>query len=182
MAGGTHIIRMRKRQEQMRFILDKFTEPVFDIGGFGEMAREQDGYCPTGITFALINSRSEDLMVEDRLSYQQFSNFMAKIQSYLPTNLRVRKDCKEIWRRYTFNDDKMSDETRVLLDDCIEWYHDMRAQALNNLSFQYYTQGKNQFLEIMKRRWKNEYSEKIEQSVQANVEADTQINLIIDEA
>jgi hypothetical protein len=58
----------------------------------------------------------------------------------------------------------------------------MRAQALNNLSFQYYTQGKNQFLEIMKRRWKNEYSEKIEQSVQANVEADTQINLIIDEA
>ena len=89
MAGGTHIIRMRKRQEQMRFILDKFTEPVFDIGGFGEMAREQDGYCPTGITFALINSRSEDLMVEDRLSYQQFSNFMAKIQSYLPNKKRL---------------------------------------------------------------------------------------------
>lgn len=182
MSAGTYIIRMKKRNAQMKFILDKFKEPVFDIGGFGEMAREEDGYCPTGITFALINSRSEDVMVDDRISYQQFSNFMSKIQNYLPTNLRVRKECKEIWRRYTFNSDKIADETKELLEDCIEWYHNMRAEALNNLSFQYYTQGKSQYIEILKRRWKNEYSEKVEQAVQANVAADTQINLIIEEA
>jgi hypothetical protein len=58
----------------------------------------------------------------------------------------------------------------------------MRAQVLNLLSFNYFTQGKMQYIELMKRRWKSKYSEKVEQAVQADVKQDTQINIVIDDA
>jgi hypothetical protein len=58
----------------------------------------------------------------------------------------------------------------------------MRSQVLNMLSFNYVTQGRPQFIEIMKRRWKSKYSEKVEQAVQADVKSDNKINIIIDDA
>jgi hypothetical protein len=50
------------------------------------------------------------------------------------------------------------------------------------LSFNYFTQGKIQFIEILKRRWKNKYSEKVEQAVDADVKTDSTINIVIDDA
>jgi hypothetical protein len=181
MAGGTHIIRMKKRHAQMQFLLKEFTRPLINVDGMGEMEYEEDGYCPTGITFALINSGAEDRMVGDRLSPKQFSTFMMHIQSYLPKKLRVRKECKEVWSYSTFNRE-IGEETQKLVDECIDWYHDMRAQVLNMISFNYFTQGKIQYIEMLKRRWKNKYSEKVEQAVDADVKTDNKINIVIDDA
>ena len=174
MAGGTHIIRMRKRHAQMQFLLKEFTKPVINVDGMGDMEYEEDGYCPTGITFALINSGAEDRMAGDRISPKQFSTFMMHIQSYFPKSLRVTKGYKDIWAYHTFNRN-IGEETQKLVDECIEWYHDMRSQTLNILSFNYFTQGKIQFIEILKRRWKNKYSEKVEQAVDADVKTDNKI-------
>lgn len=179
MAGGTHIIRMKKRHAQMQFLLKEFTRPLINVDGMGEMEYEEDGYCPTGITFALINSGAEDRMVGDRLSPKQFSTFMMHIQSYLPKKLQVRKDCKEVWSYSTFNRE-IGEETQKLVDECIDWYHDMRAQVLNMISFNYFTQGKIQYIEMLKRRWKNKYSEKVEQAVDADVKTDNNINIIVE--
>ena len=181
MAGGTHIIRMRKRHAQMQFLLKEFTKPLINVDGMGEMEYEKDGYCPTGITFALINSGAEDRMAGDRISPKQFSTFMMRIQSYFPKKLQVAKGCKDIWAYHTFNRD-IGEETQKLVDECIEWYHDMRAQTLNMLSFNYFTQGKIQYIEILKRRWKNKYSEKVEQAVDADVKTDNNINIIFEDA
>ena len=181
MAGGTHIIRMKKRHAQMKFLLENFTKPVVVVDGMGDMEYDDKGYCPTGITFALINSGAEDRMVGEKISPKQFATFMMRIQSYFPKALQVRKDCKDIWTYHTFNMN-IGEETQKLIDECIEWYHDMRSQAMNMLSFKYYTQGKLQYIELLKRRWKNKYSEKVEQAVEADVKADTSINIVIDEA
>ena len=181
MAGGTHIIRMKKRHAQMKFLLENFVKPVVNVNGMGEMEYEDDGYCPSGITMALLNSGAEERMVGEKISPKQFSTFMMHIQSYLPEKLRPRKDCKEVWSYSTFHRD-IGEETQKLLDECIDWHHDMRAQVLNTLSFNYFTQGRLQYLEIMKRRWKSKYSEKVEQAVQADVKSDNKINIIIDDA
>ena len=58
----------------------------------------------------------------------------------------------------------------------------MRSQAMNMLSFKYYTQGKLQYINILSRRWKNIYSEKVEQNIVADVKQDNQINIVIDDA
>lgn len=181
MAGGTHIIRMKKRHAQMKFLLENFVKPVVNVNGMGEMEYEDDGYCPSGITMALLNSGAEERMVGEKISPKQFSTFMMHIQSYLPEKLRPRKDCKEVWSYSTFHRD-IGEETQKLLDECIDWYHDMRAQVLNTLSFNYYTSGKIQYINLLSRRWKSKYSEKVEQAVQADVKSDNKINIIIDDA
>ena len=73
MAGGTHIIRMKKRHAQMKFLLENFTKPVVVVDGMGDMEYDDKGYCPTGITFALINSGAEDRMVGEKISPKQFA-------------------------------------------------------------------------------------------------------------
>jgi hypothetical protein len=53
---------------------------------------------------------------------------------------------------------------------------------MNDITFKYYVEGKIQYNEILKRRFKNEYSEKVEQAVQADVKTDKQINIMFEDA
>ena len=43
MAGGTHIIRMKKRHAQMKFLLENFTKPVVVVDGMGDMEYDDKG-------------------------------------------------------------------------------------------------------------------------------------------
>jgi hypothetical protein len=63
-----------------------------------------------------------------------------------------------------------------------EWYLEMKYRIMNDITFKYYAEGKVQYNEILKRRFKNEYSEKVEQNVTANVQQDNQINIVIEDA
>jgi hypothetical protein len=118
-------------------------------------------------------------MAGDTITPRQFSTFMTHVQTYLPKKLQVRKDCKDVWTYNTFNNE-IGEETQKLLDECIAWYHSMRSQILDTVAFNYFTQGKPQYIELLKRRWKSKYSEKVEQSVQADVKADNSINIIVE--
>lgn len=179
--------RMRKRIAQMQFLLDNFTKPVITEGGFHEMEVDESGYCPTGITMAIINYYSHTT----EYNYTTISSFMAKIQNYLPTELRIttakcqRKDRREspLWNPRNINatkPDDIGEETKEYLDLMIDWLNNMRAACLNDLTFSYYMQGKPQYIEIMKRRWKDSYSEKVEQEVAAAVNTDNKINIIVE--
>lgn len=62
----------------------------------------------------------------------------------------------------------------------VDWLNTMKSRCLNDLTFKYVQEGKTQFIEIMKRRWKDVYSEKVEQEVAAAVNTDNKINIIVE--
>ena len=80
--------RMRKRHEQMKFLLDNFKKPVLLSDEHGDIKYEEDGYSPTGISLAILNSNIENTCKGETISPNQLSTFMSHIQSYLPKNLR----------------------------------------------------------------------------------------------
>lgn len=182
--------RMKKRFAQMQFLLDHFKNPVINMDGFSEMEVEKDGYCPTGITMTILNFMSH---AKDGFNYTTISSFMAKIQGYLPNDLRItthkcqRKNKKEspLWNPRNINNtkpDEIGEETKEYLELMIDWLSEMKMKCMNTLTFEYWTKGKPQYIEILKRRFKDEYSEKTEQEVVADVKSDNTINLIIEDA
>jgi len=181
--------RMNKRIAQMQFLLENFEKPEINMGNFDRMEVEENGYCPTGITMSIINFNSH----AKEYNYTTISSFMAKIQTYLPKDLRIttykkqRKNEKEspLWNPRNINEtkpDEIGEETKEYLDLMVDWFTAMKAKCLNDLTFSYIVQGKPQYFNIMSRRWKAEYSEKIEQSIEAKVDSDNQINIIIEDA
>ena len=181
--------RMNKRIEQMKFLLENFTKPSYDEGGFGEIMINEDGYSPTGITMAIINFYSHTT----EYNYTTISSFMAKIQGYLPEYLRIttyknqrkNKNDSPLWNPRNMNatrTDDIGEETKQWLDKMVDWFTNMKYKCLNDLTFKYMLQGKPQYFNIMSRRWKTEYSEKIEQSIDTTINSDTQINLVFEDA
>lgn len=186
--GDLNRQRMKKRIAQMQFLLKEFTKPVVYVDGMGEMEYDTNGYSPTGITMTIINFMSKS---PNGFNYTTVSSFMSKIQSYLPKDLRIttisrqRKDKREspLWNPRNINNtkpDEIGEETKEYLDQMIDWLYDMKMKCMNSLTFDYLTKGKPQYIEVLKRRYKDEYSEKVEQSVQADVKADNTINIIVE--
>ena len=186
--GDLNRQRMKKRIAQMQFLLKEFTKPVVYVDGMGAMEYDNNGYSPTGITMTIINFMSKS---PNGFNYTTISSFMAKIQSYLPKDLRIttanrqRKGNREspLWSPRNINNtkpDEIGEETKEYLDQMIDWLYDMKMKCMNSLTFDYLTKGKPQYIEVLKRRYKDEYSEKVEQSVQADVKADNTINIIVE--
>lgn len=180
--------RMNKRIAQMQFLLENFEKPEINMGNFDRMEVEENGYCPTGITMSIINFNSH----AKEYNYTTISSFMAKIQTYLPKDLRIttykkqRKNEKEspLWNPRNINEtkpDEIGEETKEYLDLMVDWFTAMKAKCLNDLTFSYIMQGKPQYIEVMKRRWKDTYSEKVEQAVDAHVNGDNTVNIIIED-
>jgi hypothetical protein len=63
----------------------------------------------------------------------------------------------------------------------VEWLHGMRNKIEDFLASKYYREGKFNQLEVLKRRFKDEWSERTEQQVDADVKADTDIKIVIDD-
>lgn len=182
--GGNEIVLKRKREKQFKFLLENFTKPVLEADGYGDIKYEENGYSPTGISLAILNCNMENRFNKEEISPQQIATFMSRIQGYLPKELRKSDSrCKPLFtnRSYSGTCD-FAPDTLELLDAMREWYLEMKYQIMNDITFKYYTEGKIQYNEILKRRFKNEYSEKVEQAVQAAVKADNSINIVIDEA
>lgn len=184
MAVGTDRVRMKKRNAQMTFLLENFTKPVLEADGFGEIKTEENGYSPTGISLAILNCNMENHFKGETISPNQIAVFMSHIQGYLPKELRQSdKKCKPLFTYASYMQrDEIGEETMKLLDCMREWYLEMKKRIMNDITFKYFMEGKVQYGEILKRRYKNEYSEKVEQTVQADVKADNNINIVIDEA
>ena len=182
--GGGEIVLKRKREKQFKFLLENFTKPVLESDGFGEIKYEDNGYSPTGISLAILNCNIENTFQKDQISPNQIATFMSRIQGYLPKELRKSDSkCKPLFTHNSYSGGcQFAPETLELLDAMREWYLEMKYRIMNDITFKYYVEGKIQYNEILKRRFKNEYSEKVEQAVQADVKSDRQINITFEDA
>lgn len=182
--GHNILIACEKRREQLRYLMENMTEPVFVVNDNDDTAdtkvaiEASDTLNKVGITYRLLNhqgfgrGRHEDLP-----SWGSVAEFMNSIQMYLPKSLRAKYT---LWSRFSFRDndiETIADETKKLLDEMIDWLITMKQLIEDRLSADYYVAGKGNHLEILKRRFKLDWSERTESSVDANVKEDTHINI-----
>ncbi len=187
----------KKRNAQMKFLLKNMREPdlgmmqdptsvrslasEFDI----EETKDEEWFNSQGITFRILNSQGFGRGRHDTdndPTYMSVAVFMNSIQDYLPESLRAKRDGYQLWKRHSFVQTNIfSDETRELLDQMVNWLIMMRDKIEDQLTSKYYITGKNHQLEMLKRRYKDHWSEKVEQEVVADVNQDTTVNVILED-
>jgi archaellum component FlaC len=88
---------------------------------------------------------------------------MRNIDSYLPKKIRFGVNASAAWCGRNFqNKESMSEETKELFDKVIDMLMQMKTRIENDLTVKYFMGGKLQYIEILKRRFKNNWTEKIE--------------------
>lgn len=187
----------KKRNAQMKFLLKNMREPdlgmmqdptttrsltsEFDI----EETKEEEWFNSQGITFRILNTQGFGRGRHDTdndPTYMSVAIFMNSIQDYLPESLRAKRDGYQLWKSHSFVQTNIfSDETRELLDQMVNWLIMMRDKIEDQLTSKYYITGKNHQLEMLKRRYKDHWSEKVEQEVVADVSQDTTVNVILED-
>lgn len=174
------------RQQQMRYLLEHMKEPNFALIN-GIEVDEGKGLNTAAITFRILNTSGyggQPRNSSNPPTYGSIANFMASIQDYFPRELRSANEPKRLWSFRSFQDNghqQFSKETRELLDEMVEWLHGMRNKIEDFLASKYFREGKFNHLEVLKRRFKDEWSERTEQQVDADVKADTDIKIVIDD-
>lgn len=176
--GANLINGMKKRNAQMKFLMSAMTEPdlspiqSFDsIAKSFDMENEEDGEVVNtqGITWRLLNSQGfgngrHD--TDNEPTYMSVAMFMNSIQSYLPESLRAKRKGYQLWKKGSFNPtNTFGEETKELLDQMVDWLMMMKNKIEDKISSNYYFAGRPQQLEVLKRRFKDHWTEKIEQSV-----------------
>lgn len=182
------------RQKQMRYILENMSEPNFSmiesndtLSGTFNLA-DHDTLNTAGITWRILNSQgfgNGEHKSNTPPTWGSVANFMASIQDYLPSSLRTKQNPYRLWSHWSFqkNDTQViADETQELLNDMCDWLENMKKKIEDHVSARYFREGKPQYIEVLKRRYKDEWSERTEQTVDANVNTDTELNVIISDA
>ena len=191
---GYNLLRNCKlRQKQMRYLLDNMSEPNFamiesndTLNGTFNLA-PHDTLNTAGITWRILNSQGfgyGEHSSDTKPSWGSVANFFAMIQDYFPSDLRTKQNPYRLWshRSFQHNDTQViSDETRELLDDMVDWLEVMKRKIMDYITARYFREGKAQYIEVLKRRFKDQYSEKVEQEVVADVVADTNVNIMIED-
>lgn len=182
------------RQKQMKYILENMSEPNFamiesndTLSGTFNLA-DHDTLNTAGITWRILNSQgfgSGEHKSNTPPSWGSVANFMASIQDYLPTSLRTKQNSYRLWSYRSFQQNEtqvIADETQELLNDMCDWLENMKKKIEDYVSARYFREGKPQYIEVLKRRYKDEWSERTEQNIDANVNTDTELNVIISDA
>ena len=191
---GQNILQAAKlRQKQMQYILDNLTEPDFSLIECPKQIADEfnmddrEVLNGAGITWRILNTQGFGNGQHNSStppSYGSVANFMRDIQCYLPKSLQSRRPAEKLWSHYSFqvNDtQKFAEKTKELLDQMVEWLIVMRQKIEDYITARYYRDGRINHLEILKRRYKDDWSEKIEQSVDAAVKENTTININIED-
>lgn len=182
------------RQKQMKYILENMSEPNFamiesndTLSGTFNLANH-DTLNTAGITWRILNSQgfgNGEHKSNTPPSWGSVANFMAAIQDYLPNNLRTKQNPYRLWSHWSFqkNDTQViAEATKELLNDMCDWLENMKKKIEDHVSARYFREGKPQYIEVLKRRYKDEWSERTEQNIDANVNSDTELNVIISDA
>ena len=182
------------RQKQMKYILENMSEPNFamiesndTLSGTFNLA-DHDTLNTAGITWRILNSQgfgNGEHKSNTPPSWGSVANFMASIQDYLPSTLRTKQNPYRLWSHRSFqqNDTQViAEDTQELLNDRCDWLENMKKKIEDHVSARYFREGKPQYIEVLKRRYKDEWSERTEQTVDANVNTDTELNVIISDA
>ena len=182
------------RQKQMKYILENMSEPNFamiesndTLSGTFNLANH-DTLNTAGITWRILNSQgfgNGEHKSTTPPSWGSLANFMASIQDYLPSSLRTKQNPYRLWSHRSFqqNDTQViAEATQELLNDMCDWLENMKKKIEDHVSARYFREGKPQYIEVLKRRYKDEWCERTEQTVDANVNTDTELNVIISDA
>ena len=191
---GQNILQAAKlRQKQMQYILDNMTEPDFSLIECPKQIADEfnmddrEVLNGAGITWRILNTQgfgNGQHASSTPPSYGSVANFMRDIQCYLPKSLQSRRPAEKLWSHYSFqvNDtQKFAEKTKELLDQMVEWLIIMRQKIEDYITARYYRDGRINHLEILKRRYKDDWSEKIEQSVDADVKEDKNVEIIFED-
>lgn len=185
------------RQKQMKYILENMSEPNFamiesneTLSGTFNLAGH-DTLNTAGITWRILNSQGfgkGEHKSNTPPSWGSVANFMASIQDYLPRNLRTNQNPYRLWSHRSFRQNDKNDKiviaeaTQELLNDMCDWLENMKKKIEDHVSAIYFREGKPQYIEVLKRRYKDEWSERTEQNIDANVNTDTELKVIISDA
>jgi len=190
--GANLLKNCERRQKQMRYILENMSEPDFSLiecqGSLNDSFNIEDqseNLNTAGITWRILNSQGFGQGSHDSNtppSWGSVANFMAHIQDYLPKSLRTSQNSYRLWSRNSFQQNEtqiIAEETQELLNDMCDWLEMMKRKIEDYITAHYYREGKMQYCEILKRRFKDEWSERNEQKVEAEVKQDTDIRIVI---
>lgn len=182
------------RQKQMKYILENMSEPNFamiesndTLSGTFNLANH-DTLNTAGITWRILNSQgfgNGEHKSNTPPSWGSVANFMASIQDYIPSSLRTKQNPYRLWSHRSFrqNDTQViAEATQELLNDMCDWLENMKKKIEDHVSARYFREGKPQYIEVLKRRYKDEWCERTEQTVDANVNSDTELKVIISDA
>lgn len=186
--GGNNLLaNCKTRQKQMKYILENIKDPDFAmIIGTNDEANE-DKLNVAGITFRILNSQgfgNGQHSSNTQPSWGSVANFMASIQDYLPKSVRSRQNPYRLWsyRSFQQNDTQIiAEDTQELLNDMCDWLSMMKTKIEDFISSRYFREGKLNHLEILKRRYKDDWSERTEQNIEATVQ-DTELKVVIEDA
>lgn len=170
----------RKKIDFINFLLDNITEPVFTysdkrLNETFDISEEDEGLDVVKITFAIMNHNHIGTGVNNN-----FETFGHLIMDYVPERFRDIKFNRQTDTKH------YSTAYQESVERFQEWICMMKAKIENHLSEEYYLQGRMKNLEILKRRYKQNWSES--KTVDLNAEqnfrmgGDTKIELKITDA
>ena len=186
--GNNILSNCKTRQKQMKYLLENMKEPNFDLIDAKSVDEDSDELNTAGITFRILNSQgfgNGAHLSNTPPSWGSVANFMASIQDYLPKSLRTRQNQHRLWSHYSFQQNGtqvIAEYTQELLNDMCAWLMTMKTKIEDYITSHYFSEGRINHLEILKRRFKDEWSERTEQNIDANVNNDTELNVIIEDA
>ena len=143
----------RKKIDFINFLLDNITEPVFTysdkrLNEAFDISEEDEGLDVVKITFAIMNHNHIGTGVNNN-----FETFGHLIMDYVPERFRDIKFNRQTDTKH------YSTAYQESVERFQEWICMMKAKIENHLSEEYYLQGRMKNLEILKRRYKQNWSE-----------------------
>ena len=174
--GHNLISNGKTRQRQMRYLMENMREPDFSLLVSKSVDVDDDVLNTAGITFRILNSQGFGNGAHSSNTpptWGSVANFMASIQDYLPKSLRTRQNPRRLWSHYSFQQSStqiIATETQELLNDMIDWLMTMKNKIEDYIASRYFREGKINHLETLARRFKDDWSTRSEQQIDATVQ------------
>lgn len=174
--GKNLLSNCKTRQKQMKYLMENMREPDFALIDAKTVDEDDEVLNTAGITYRILNSQGfgNGAHSSNALpSWGSVANFMASIQDYLPKSLRTNQNPYRLWSHYSFrqNDTQViAENTQELLNDMCDWLFKMKTKIEDYIASRYFRDGRLNHLETLKRRFKDDWSERTEQQVDATIQ------------
>lgn len=181
--GNNLLANCKTRQKQMKYLMENMREPDFALIDSKTVDENDEVLNTAGITYRILNSQGfgNGAHSSNALpSWGSVANFMASIQDYLPKSLRTKQNPYRLWSHRSFrqNDTQViAEDTQELLNDMCDWLLKMKTKLEDYIASRYFRDGRLNHLETLARRFKDEWSTRTEQQVDANTNTDMSINI-----
>lgn len=166
----------KTRHKQMKFLMENMIEPDFALIDARPVNESDEVLNTAGITYRILNSQGFGNGAHSSTTlptWGSVANFMASIQDYLPKYLRTKQNPYRLWSHRSFqkNDTQIiAEDTQELLNDMCDWLYQLKTKIEDYIASRYFRDGRVNHLETLKRRFKDNWSERTEQQVDAVIQ------------